>query len=231
MAGPRRPYRTLDWANDNNFKQNESVDMAKFLKSVLRTLGLTRIPDINTKQELIDFIDSRAAYVSQVTLYTYVKARAGTQYPKLFANEDFLTSLRIARWHIYGAAVCDLSLFATAQFFRTGLLDKGSCKNMAGQLIDKIFATRQQEDIDQDRFAKIAEEGKRRIAFANWMEFGEGPAAFQASSDAVYRWAPIADELKKDDEEIVRNSIHLRWIGVRRDMKEVMNPPSILANA
>ena len=54
-----------------------------------------------------------------------------------------------------------------------------------------------------------------------------GPAAFQSSSDAVFRWAPIADELKCDDEEIVRNSIHLRWIGVRRDLKEVFRHTAI----
>ena len=45
-------------------------------KSVMKTLGLREDPV--QRQELVDFDDSRAAYVSQVTLYTYVKARAGT---------------------------------------------------------------------------------------------------------------------------------------------------------
>ena len=87
------------------------------LKSVMKTLGLLGEDPITTRKDLVSFIDSRAAYVSQVTLYTYVKARAGTQYPKLFANTDFLTSLKIARWHIYGAAVCDLTLFSAAQLY------------------------------------------------------------------------------------------------------------------
>ena len=67
------------------------------LKTVMKTLGLRGEDPITTRKDLVRFIDSRAAYVSQVTLYTYVKARAGTQYPKLFANTDFLTSLKIAR--------------------------------------------------------------------------------------------------------------------------------------
>ena len=46
-------------------------------------------------------------------------------------------------------------------------------------------------------------------------------------ADAVFRWAPIADELKCDDEEILRNSIHLRWIGVRRDLKAVFQHAAI----
>ncbi len=99
---------------------------------MLRTIGLLSDPPVETRQQLYDFIDTRAAYVSQVTLYTYVKARAGTQYPKLFQNTDFLTSLRIARWHIYGAAICDLSLFAVAQLKRSGRLD-----NTKGQRIGR----------------------------------------------------------------------------------------------
>jgi len=69
--------------------------------------------------------------------------------------------------------------------------------------------------------------GKQRAAMADWESIATGPAAFQSSSDAVFRWAPIADELKCDDEEIVRNSIHLRWIGVRRDLKEVFQHAAI----
>ena len=92
------------------------------LKSIMKTLGLRGEDPLKTRQELINFIDGRAAFVSQVTLYTYVKARAGTQYPKLFENADFLTSLKIARWHIYGAAVCDLTLFAAAQLRVHGVI-------------------------------------------------------------------------------------------------------------
>ena len=38
---------------------------------------------------------------------------------------------------------------------------------------------------------------------------------FKMSSDTFFRWAPMAEEFKKEDEEIMRNSIHFRWIEVR----------------
>ena len=63
--------------------------MKTVIRSVLRTIGFIKDPPVTTRKQLYDFIDSRAAFVSQVTLYTYVKARAGTQFPKLFQNEDF----------------------------------------------------------------------------------------------------------------------------------------------
>jgi hypothetical protein len=105
--------------------------MIAAIKSVLRTIGFMKDSPLTTRQQLYDFIDSRAAFVSQVTLYTYVKARAGTQYPKLFQDADFLTSLRIARWHIYGAAICDLGLFAIAQLKRDGGLNDEAAQDLA----------------------------------------------------------------------------------------------------
>ena len=204
--------------------------MIAAIKSVLRTIGFIKDSPLTTRQQLYDFIDSRAAFVSQVTLYTYVKARAGTQYPKLFQDADFLTSLRIARWHIYGAAICDLGLFAIAQLKRDGGLNDKAAQDLAIEMLDGILLDYNQDDIDPQVFAAMGDSGKQRAAFANWDVIADGPAAFQSSSDAVFRWAPIADALKNDDEEIVRNSIHLRWIGVRRDLKELIKPALILAD-
>jgi len=204
--------------------------MIAAIKSVLRTIGFMKDSPLTTRQQLYDFIDSRAAFVSQVTLYTYVKARAGTQYPKLFQDADFLTSLRIARWHIYGAAICDLGLFAIAQLKRDGGLNDKAAQDLAIKMLDGILLDYNQDDIDPQVFAAMGDSGKQRAAFANWDVIADGPAAFQSSSDAVFRWAPIADALKNDDEEIVRDSIHLRWIGVRRDLKELIKPALILAD-
>lgn len=202
--------------------------MMNTVKSVLRTIGLLSDPPLTTRQQLSNFVDSRAAFVSQVTLYTYVKARAGTQYPKLFQNPDFLTSLRIARWHVYGAAVCDLSLFVVAQLKRASTLTAQQAQDLTNEMLDDILINYDQDDIDPKKFVAMGEAGKKRAAFANWQTISDGPAAFQSSSDAVFSWAPIADELKKDDEEVVRNSIHLRWIGVRRDLKTLIRPDLIL---
>ena len=201
--------------------------MLNKLKSLLISFGLRGEDPVKTRKELINFIDSRAAFVSQITLYTYVKARAGTQYPKLFENTDFLTSLKIARWHIYGAAVCDLTLFAAAQLRVHGGLSNDAAEQFAASILDYILPNYPQDDIADDKFAAMCARGKQRAAIANWSNIAVGPAAFQSSSDAVFRWAPIADELKCDDEEGLRNSIHLRWIGVRRDLKAVFQHAAI----
>jgi len=212
------------------FVLSAKMKLPESIKPLLRTLGLLRQPDIETYDQLVDYTEKNAAYVSQVTLYTYVKARAGTQYPKLFENEDFLTSLKIARWHIFGAAVADMALFAAAQFHEAGDLDSAAAESLAGGIMEEVLTNYRQDDVDPRVFLEMLAEGKRRAAFANWADIATGPAAFQRSSDAVYEWAPIADELKSLDEEIVRNSIHLRWIGVRRDTKALLRRDAVLSS-
>ena len=64
-------------------------------------LGFSPKPVLASKKALIDYTQKQAAYVSQTTLYGYVRTRAGTSWPKLFNNETYLISLRTARWHIY----------------------------------------------------------------------------------------------------------------------------------
>jgi hypothetical protein len=212
------------------FLFSKIMQLPETLKSVLRTLGFIGQPPIVSYRQLIDYTEKNAAYVSQVTLYTYIKARAGTQYPKLFTNEDFLTSLRIARWHIFGAAVADMALFAAAQFHGSGALDHDRSGAFAGGIMDEVLTNYEQQDVEPKVFLDMLAEGHRRAAFASWADIADGPAAFQTSSDAVFHWAPIADELKALDEEIVRNSIHLRWIGVRRDTKVLLRHEAILAS-
>jgi hypothetical protein len=210
------------------FLISRKMQLPETLKSILRTLGFMGQPPIESYRQLIDHTAKNAAYVSQVTLYTYIKARAGTQYPKLFTNEDFLTSLRIARWHIFGAAVADMALFAAAQFHGSGAFDHDQSATFAGGIMDEVLTNYEQQDVAPKVFLEMLAEGHRRAAFANWADIADGPAAFKTSSDAVFHWAPIADELKVLDEEILRNSIHLRWIGVRRDTKASLRPAMIL---
>ena len=200
------------------------------LRSIFRTLGFLGQPALESHSQLVEYISKNAAYVSQVTLYTYVKARAGTQYPKLFTNEDFLTSLRIARWHIFGAAVADMALFSAAQFHASGALDQKQTEAFAGGIMEEILTDFEQDDIEPAAFIEMLATARRRAAFASWNDIADGPTAFQASSDAVFEWAPIADALKNLDEEILRNSIHLRWIGVRRDTKALLRHDAILGD-
>ena len=46
---------------------------------------------------------------------------------------------------------------------------------------------------------------------------------FKNSSLALYYWAPIADELKQQDRNIVLNSIHLKWKNVEKEFSKLLD--------
>ena len=198
------------------------------MRTILKKLGFARPAPLDSVEAATAYAESRAAFVSQVTLYGYIKTRAGTQFPKLFENETYLQSMKIARWHIFGAAVCDLALFISAQLVAAGH-DGAKAAKVANRIIESILADYQQEDIDPAEFTKMVKRGKARAAVADWAGLVDGPLAFQSSADALMRWAPMADEFKKLDDEIVRNSIHIKWIEIRGEIKEIIVPDQIIA--
>jgi len=66
---------------------------------------------ITNFDELERFIQSKSAWVSQVTLYGYLKTRMGTRYVLHFENDKFMDSVNLAKWNIYSVAIQDLTLF------------------------------------------------------------------------------------------------------------------------
>ena len=81
------------------------------IQQILEYLGLRSKKRISQLSELVEFIHRNSSFVSQVVLLTYIKARAGTQYPKLFENREYLKSIEIARSNIYAACVADFIFY------------------------------------------------------------------------------------------------------------------------
>jgi hypothetical protein len=201
-----------------------------FLKNLQKRLGFAPLPPIMTVNQYVAFADKQAAFVSQVSLYTYIKTRAGTQWPKLFEDETYLVSMKIARWHIFGAAVADLALYGGAMLVQREAATPDQAKAFSRHVITSILTNYDQDDVPNKDFDAMIAEGLNRCDQADWAFLADGPNAFQPSADALIRWTPIADELKDLDESIVRNSIHMRWINVRRDIKDTLDATAMVSS-
>ena len=67
---------------------------------------------IKNTEDLKLFIQKKSAWVSQVTLYNYLKTRMGTKWVLHFDDEKFLASINKAKWNIFSEAVTDLTFFS-----------------------------------------------------------------------------------------------------------------------
>jgi len=187
-----------------------------------------RPPPIKTPDELVEYVDTRSKFVAQTTLYGYVKTRAGTRYVSLFEDEVFVQSLNIAKWEIYLACLADLAVFCAASVSGQTPASDDEIRSLAIYLVD--CATRN-EEIPAERpqgFEDIRSAFRARVQQTPWKSMVAGESAFQGSLDALVEWAPIADVLKIDDAEVVKNSMRFKWKKVRDQFNSLIDAESVL---
>ncbi len=203
MAKYKLTWRDLTW---NDFKI--------YLFGLFRAfIPKGKIKDLD---ELENFVQSKSAWVSQVTLYGYLKTRMGTRYVLHFENDEFMRSVNLAKWNIYAVALQDLTFF-TFSYLKANLnyQDFGKAKEIFLKILDDETSNKMPLDII-DKAKKNFDERLKKI---NWdTYFNDLP--FNSSALSLYEWAPIADELKTLDRKIVLNSVILKWDVVKKEFKE-----------
>ena len=73
---------------------------------------------IKSLDQVKNFIQEQSAQVSQMTLYGYLKTRMGAKHILMFEDKDFLKSINIAKWHIYGNSLVDCTFFVFLTFIK-----------------------------------------------------------------------------------------------------------------
>ncbi len=184
---------------------------------------------IRDVDSLAEFIQTRAAYVAQTSLYGYLKTRMGTRFRQIFEDDKFLPSINRAKWQTYGACLSDLTVFAAA----ISGVENRLGPNEISALARKCFAAAVEQTFDGDDAdearAEIVERFKARLKQTHWPNAAIGENAFTFSPKVLLESAPIADELKERDAEIVTNSIRFRWRDVREQLRKRIDRDAICA--
>jgi hypothetical protein len=170
---------------------------------------------IKNLDELEKFIQTKSAWVTQVTLYNYLKTRMGTRYVLHFDNDVFMSSLDIAKWNIYSVALQDLTLF-TFSYLKVNF----NYQNI--DLSKEIFSKILDDEISNKMPLDIIDEAKKtfneRHQNINWETYYKD-LPFNPSALSLYKWAPIAEELKTLDRKIVLNSMILKWDIIKKEFE------------
>ena len=171
---------------------------------------------ISNLDELEDFIQSKSAWVTQVTLYGYLKTRMGTRYVLHFENDKFMASVNLAKWNMYAVAIQDLTFF-TFSYLKTNLnyQDIDKAKEVFLKILDDETINKMPLDIIEEAKKNFNE----RLQNINWDTY-YNDLPFNPSALSLYKWAPIADELKNLDRKIVLNSVILKWDIVKKEFNE-----------
>jgi hypothetical protein len=203
MAKYKLTWKDLSWR-----------DFKIYLFSLFKAfIPKTKIANLD---ELEDFIQSKSAWVTQVTLYGYLKTRMGTRYVLHFENDKFMASVNLAKWNIYAVALQDLTFF-TFSYLKTNLnyQDIDKAKEIFLKILDDETTNKMPLDIIEEAKKNFNE----RLQSINWNTY-YNDLPFNPSALSLYKWAPIDDELKKLDRKIVLNSVILKWDIVKKEFNE-----------
>ena len=174
---------------------------------------------IRNLDELENFIQSKSAWVTQVTLYSYLKTRMGTRYVLHFENDKFMASVNLAKWNMYAVALQDLTFFSFS-YLKTNLnyQDIDKAKEVFLKILDDETINKMPLDIIEEAKKNFNE----RLQNINWNTYYNN-LPFNSSALSLYKWAPIAEELKQLDRKIVLNSVILKWDIIKKEFTQLIN--------
>ena len=168
---------------------------------------------IKNLDHLEEFIQTKSAWVTQVTLYNYLKTRMGTRYVLHFENDVFMGSVNLAKWNIYSVSLQDLTFFTFSYLnVNFNFQDISKAKEIFNKILDDEISNKMPLDIIETARKSFDE----RLEKINWDEYYQD-LPFNPSALSLYKWAPIAEELKTLDRQIVLNSMILKWDIIKKE--------------
>ena len=173
---------------------------------------------IKNLDHLEEFIQTKSAWVTQVTLYNYLKTRMGTRYVLHFENDVFMGSVNLAKWNIYSVSLQDLTFFTFSYLnVNFNFQEISKAKEIFNKILDDEISNKMPLEIIETARKSFDE----RLEKINWDTYYQD-LPFNPSALSLYKWAPIADELKTLDRKIVLNSMILKWDVVKQEFKDLI---------
>lgn len=235
MSGSDQPrFRRVvrrDPSGDGPALSWSSLRPAEIWRTIRSYVGLGREapPEpLATPEALARFIDQRAAFVAQTSLYGYLRTRAGMRYPELFNDDPFVASINIAKWHVWLDCLSDLAVFAGSRMAQQSPREMPRIARTMAEVVDAVLASAGAPAEAGGEFAVHAGRVRDRLARTDWLAAGKDEACFTESPAGLVRWAPVMDELKELDGEIVRNSVRFRWQEVRQEFSRQLDLAAML---
>ncbi len=197
-----------------NWKDLTLNDFKIYLFSLFKAfIPKKKIKNFN---DLENFIQTKSAWVSQVTLYSYLKTRMGTRYVLHFDNDEFMKSVNQAKWNIYAEALQDLNFYVFSYLkINFNFQEMNKAKEIFSNILDDEMSNNMPIEIIRDAKKNFEE----RLLKINWDNYCKD-LPFNLSALSLFKWAPIADELKNLDRKIILNSVILKWDIIKKEFSE-----------
>ena len=198
------------------FKDIKLEDFRVYLFALFK--GILPKKKIKNIEDLKLFIQRKSAWISQVTLYNYLKTRMGTKWVLHFDDEIFLASINKAKWNIYSIALQDLTFYSLSYL---SVFYNYQETNKASEIYQEILNKESTNGMPEEIILKAKEKFEKRLNKIDWNTYYKS-WPFNESALTLYEWAPVAEELKTLDRKIVLNSMILKWDNIKDEFAKLI---------
>jgi hypothetical protein len=177
-----------------------------------------------------DALRAGAAFLSQGSVYSYLRARTLLAAPKLFDNDDFVFALEICKWEGFASAAQDLILILEGDLRGH---DLGERARLPATLVTLYQAALALEPVPAHRAASgwddLVAAFRQRVEQAvdnpprNVEEICAGTARI------LMAHAPVEEPIRVSDLPMVENNVAFRFVDYKRRMRRDFDYSAVAA--
>ncbi|MDA1324055.1 MAG: hypothetical protein O3C34_04875 [Proteobacteria bacterium] len=145
----------------------------------------------------------------------------------MFDDDAFVLSINIAKLNVFAACLSDLTIHAIA----VATHDRPVTNDTRNALALDCYAAAIKENATDatDEFSPQTcnDAFRQRLDDTDWEHGARQRENFTRSPRELVKWAPIAPELKRLDQEVVENSMKFAWRDIRLQLQKRLDAVSI----
>jgi hypothetical protein len=188
-----------------------------------------RKPPIGTREELIEFLDTRAAFLIQKNIFDYARARSGPYFSQIVREQSFKDSVEVSRWSGYPTG-----LAALAEIVRGVLFDYADRKPLNDAVSSAALATFDKypvpEVLGEEVWKKARETLVERLALINSHPPKFAKDVILPYAQVLYDSQPIHEELRKRDFEMIQAQLRINLVTMHDEFDKRANKSALLTD-
>jgi hypothetical protein len=178
-------------------------------------------PAIASRDTLADFIDSRAAFLSQKCVVEFCRVRSGVYWQKLFSEDEFRESLRISCWNSYPPATAMVAEMVEGAIRPAAGIRQRQLPDALMTVVDEVFARHPVPAGAPDTFWTEA----RSLVRERLEATQSGPPrpvrkVAEPMAKLIHGALPLHPNLVSHDYDYIRNNLRMNLLRAHEDFVE-----------
>jgi hypothetical protein len=186
-------------------------------------------PPIDNREKLIEFLDSRAAFLIQKNMFDYARARSGPYFKVMIKEPEFQRAVEVSRWTGYPTGLAALAEIARGVLFKSGerqpLNDAVSSAALAA--FDKYPVP---EALGEEAWKKARETLIERLAIINTHPPKSAKDVILPYAKILYDSQPVHEELRKSDFEMIQAQLRVNMVTMHDEFESRVQQAELLSD-